>query len=57
MTPAPINPLSALLRHPSLSRLPARAGTDTFTCREDFDLLGRVVAERRRRERNQRRDA
>lgn len=57
MIPAPINPLSALLRHPSQSRLPARAGTDTFTSRDDFELVGRVVAEKLRRERNQWRNA
>lgn len=29
------------------------SGAGTFTCREDFDLIDRVIAERRRRERNQ----
>lgn len=26
-----------------------RSGPGTFTCREDFDLVGRVIAEKRRR--------
>lgn len=33
------------------------SGSGTFTCREDHDLVGRVIAERRRRERNQWRNA
>jgi hypothetical protein len=28
---------------------PSRIGAGTFWCREDFDLLGQVVAEKRRR--------